>query len=42
MSLEMVVKTCLILPEDFVLLLLGLGGPGLRGMFSEPNHLQTI
>ena len=37
-SLEMVVKTCLILLEDFLVLLLGLGYP--RSMFSELDLVQ--
>ena len=41
MSLEVVVKTRLILQEDF-LLLLGLSCPGLRWMFSEPDLFQII
>ena len=39
MSLEVVVKTRLILLEDFLVHLLG---PGWRWMFSEPDLLQTI
>ena len=43
MSLEMgVKKTRLILPEDFLVLLLGLGDPGLRWVFSGPDLLPNI
>ena len=41
MSLEVgLKKTRLILPEDFLVLLLGLGDPGLRWMFSEPGDWE--
>ena len=42
MSLEKVVKTRLVLPEEFLVLFLGLGGPGFRWMFSEPDLLQKF
>ena len=42
MSLEVVVKTRLILLEDLLVVLLGLGCPGLRWMFSELDLLQLI
>ena len=42
MNLEKVVKTRLILPEEFLVLLLGLGDPGFRWMFSEPDLLQKF
>ena len=42
MRLEVVVKTRLVLLEDFLVLLLGLGDPGLRWMFSEPDLLQRV
>ena len=43
MSLEMrLKKTRPILPEDFLVLLLGLGGPGFRWMFSEPDLFQMV
>ena len=43
MSLEVVLKkTRLILLEDFLVLLLGLGCPGLRRVFSEPDLIQMI
>ena len=35
-------KTRLILLEDFLVLLLGLGDPGSRWMFSEPDLLQSF
>ena len=35
-------KIRLILLEDFVVLLLGLGDPGLRWMFSEPDLLKRV
>ena len=42
MSLEKVLKTRLIFLEDFLVLLLGLGGPGLRWIFSETDLLQIV
>ena len=42
MSLEVVVKTRLIHPKKFLVLLLGLGCPGFRWMFSDPDLLQII
>ena len=42
MSLDKVVKTRLTLLEDFLDLLLGLGGPGSKWMFSEPDLLQRV
>ena len=42
MSHEVVVKTRLILLEDVLVLLLGLGCPGLKWMFSEPDLRQII
>ena len=42
MSFEKVVKTRLILLEDVLVLLLGLGGPRLRWMSSEPGLLQIV
>ena len=43
MSLEKVmVKTRMILPEDFLVVLLGLGGPKLGRMFSKPDFLQIV
>ena len=42
MSLEVMVKTRLILLEDFLVLLLGQGCLGLRWMFSEPDLLQIV
>ena len=42
MSLEVVVKKIRqILLEDFLILLLGLGDPGLRWMFSEPDLIRN-
>ena len=41
MSLEVMVKTRQILPEDFLVLLLGLRCPGLRWIVSE-NLLQIV
>ena len=35
-------KTCLVLLEDFLVLLLGLVCPSLRWMFSEPDLLQRV
>ena len=37
MSLEMEVKSRLIIQEDFLVLVLGLGCPGQRWLFSEPD-----
>ena len=43
MSLEVELeKTRLILLEDHLVPLLGLGDPGLRWMFSEPDLLRII
>ena len=43
MSLEMELKKIrLILHEDFLVLLLGLGCPGLRWMFSEHDLIQIV
>ena len=43
MSLEVGLKKIrLILLEDFLVLLLGLGDPGLRWMFSEPDLFQRV
>ena len=43
MSFEVVkVKTLLILLEDFLVLLLGLGGPRFWWMFSEADLLQKF
>ena len=42
MSLEAVVKTRLILREEFIVPLLGQGCPGLKWMFSEPDLLQRV
>ena len=43
MSLEMGLKKArLILLEDYLVLLLGLGDPGLRWMFSEPDLFQRV
>ena len=43
MSLEVGMKKIrLILLEDYIVLLLGLGDPGLRWMFSEPDLLQNV
>ena len=42
MSLEVVLKIRVILFEDFLVLLLGLGDPGLRWMSPEPDHLERV
>ena len=42
MSLEVVVTTRLIILEDFFVLLLSLGCPGLGWMFSEPDLTRII
>ena len=43
MSLGVGLKTTrLILPEDYLVLLLGLGDPGWKWMFSEPDLLQRV
>ena len=42
MSLEVLVKTRLILLDDFLVLLFGLGGPGLMWMISEPALSQRV
>ena len=42
MSLEVMVKTRLILLEDVLVLLLCLDCPGLRWMLSEPDLLQIF
>ena len=42
MSLEKVLNTRLMLLEDFLVPLLGLGGPGFWWMFSGPDLLQIV
>ena len=43
MSLEVGLKnTLLVLLEDYLVLLLGLGDSGLMWMFSEPGLLQIV